>query len=735
MKLLHMISGGDVGGAKTHVLSLLEGLNKTDEVHLVCFMEGEFTKEARQLGISVTVLNDGGFFSQRKRILGMIRDGGYELLHCHGGRANMMGMFLRKKAGIPMVTTVHSDYRLDYMGRPLAALTYGNINKIALRRFDGWIGVSDGMTQTLIQRGFSPRRIFTLYNGVDFSRELPVRSREDYLRSIGLEIGEDTIVYGIAARISPVKDMTTLVTAFSKAVRLCPNIRLVIAGEGEQSEEIHKLAEDLCPEGTVCFAGWVKDINSFYHALDVNLLTSLSETFPYALTEGARMRCATIASRVGGVPFLIDDGINGLLFTPRDVEALTEHMVFLAKHGQTRVEMGNALYEKTRREFSMEVMLEKQRSHYETILRRHCRDKNKRDGAVICGAYGMGNSGDNVILNNIVAQLKNIDPDMPIWAISRNPTETRLVARVESLYSFNLLKVCRLFRRTKLYVSGGGTLMQDATSTRSLLYYLHSIRQAARRGNRVMLYGCGVGPINKKRNRRRTARILQRYADVIAVRDQYSIDFLKQLGVTKPKIYLTADPALLTEIHGELGSLSAQGIRPDERYVMMAVRPWPGFSEKIDVFAKAAEYAWDTLGLKPVLYAMEPRRDSAAVKAVAKKLNCPHLVLEAGTDGGQVVSLIGRMELVVSMRLHALVFAAGQNVPSVGVVYDPKVSGFLDYIGQRTYLPLEKADEEELKTLIDAALAQKGQTTERIEHLCQMAKENETFARELLKEC
>ena len=87
---------------------------------------------------------------------------------------------------MPIVTTVHSDYRLDYLGRPLAALTYGNINKVALRRFDAWIGVSDGMRQLLISRGFDPQRIFPLYNGVDFSTPLKTVPRDEWLRGIGL---------------------------------------------------------------------------------------------------------------------------------------------------------------------------------------------------------------------------------------------------------------------------------------------------------------------------------------------------------------------------------------------------------------------------------------------------------------------------------------------------------------------------------------------------------------------
>lgn len=172
MKLIHLISGGDVGGAKTHVLSLLQGLNRTEDVHLICFMEGPFAEEARCLGIPTTVIEGSNPMAVRKRILAIIRHDDCQLLHCHGARANMIGALVQRQARIPVISTIHSDYRLDYLGRPLAALTYGNINKVALRRFDAWIGVSDGMRQLLISRGFDPQRIFPLYNGVDFSTPL-----------------------------------------------------------------------------------------------------------------------------------------------------------------------------------------------------------------------------------------------------------------------------------------------------------------------------------------------------------------------------------------------------------------------------------------------------------------------------------------------------------------------------------------------------------------------------------
>ncbi len=728
MKIFHMISGGDVGGAKTHVLSLLSGLCRVETVHMVCFTEGPFACEARDLGIPTTVIQDNNLLRVRKQILSMLRTGGYEIVHCHGARANLMGLLLRGATALPIISTVHSDYRLDYMGRPLAALTYGNINKLALPRFDGWVSVSHHMSKLLASRGFNPQHIYTLYNGVDFETERPVISREAYFEKIGLDLCEDSVVFGIAARINPVKDMTTLVRAFSGAVAQLPSLRLIIAGEGEQEGEIRRLAGELCPRGTVCFAGWEKDIDSFYHAIDVNLLTSVSEGFPYALPEGARMHCATISSNVGGVPYLIDHGKNGLLFSPGDVDALREHMLFLARNKAEREAMGRALYDKTRTHFSLSVMIRRQRDIYAGILRRKAR-KEERDGVLICGAYGKGNRGDNAILSAIVGQLTHIDPELPITVLSRDPGETRVCASVPAVYTFRPLKSRRILKHSKLYISGGGTLMQDATSTRSLLYYLYSIRQAKRAGCHVMLYGCGIGPISRERNRRRTAKVLNSCADAICVRDHYSLDFLRELGVTKPHIQLTADPALLVDAE-DLNYLHSCGLDPRAGYALFSLRPWEGYRE--EDLVRAAEYVYNTHGLIPVLYCMEPGRDLAVAKSLSAGLSCPHKVLEAGDSGEQIVCLVKRMSLVVSMRLHTLIFAAGQGVPLVGLVYDPKVSGFLDDLGQERYLPLSETGGDRLLRLIDEALTDPTPTGENVERLRRLAGENETVAAELL---
>ena len=735
MKVIHLISGGDVGGAKTHVLTLLQGLGRTETVRLVCFMEGPFAQEAREMGIDTLVLTSKNLLATVRNLAEMIRGEGFQVVHCHGSRANLIGTLLQGRIHVPVVTTVHSDYRLDYLGRTFHRLTYGTINTVCVRRIKNHIGVSDAMADLLISRGFDPLTMYTIYNGVDFTPITPALDREAYFRSIGLDVNEGDVVYGIAARLSAVKDVATLIRGFGEACKSVNNIRLVIAGDGEQRQELEQLAADCCPRGTYVFAGWIQDTDSFYNAIDVNTLTSLSETFPYALTEGARMHCATIASRVGGVPLLIEHGVYGLLFEAQDYRQLAAHMVLLAQDSQTRLRLGEALYERASTQFSLDATVQKQREIYKQMLRRAQNPKKRRDGVLICGAYGKGNAGDDSILEAILAQMRRIDQDMPIHVLSRNPKETRLRYRIGSLHTFDPRFIWRMCR-TRLYINGGGSLIQDVTSTRSLQYYLANIAMAKKRGNKVLMYGCGIGPVSLPKNRKYAGKVIDRYADMITLREPQSEAELRAMGVKKPEIRITADPALLLNPAPQesvLGYMLSQGMDPKKNYVMMVLRPWKGFEERIPDFAAAAEALYKKRGMIPVFLALEPGRDLPVCQKVAKLVQCPCHVLSVPHDGHMIVGVIGCMKTVISMRLHALIFAAGLGVPLVGVVYDPKVSGFLDYLGQKRYTDLDAVTADGLIAMADAALAE-GDNRYHAGQLRRLAEENEAAARKLLEE-
>ncbi len=712
MKVIHLISGGDSGGAKTHVLSLLRNLNQSITAQLVCFRDGPFADEARSMGIPTKIMGGNNVLKVRRELASYIRQEGYQIIHCHGARANMTGALLRKITGLPVVTTVHSDYKIDYMGRPLARCTFGVINTWALRRLDYRIGVSDAMVDLLISRGFPADRFFAIYNGIDFTPAPDQGDRIPYLRDLGVQMENDSVVVGIAARLNPVKNMSTLIRGFAEAYKSCDKLRLVIAGDGEEREKLGNLARELGVENRVTFAGWISGgMDRFYSALDINVLTSLSETFSYALTEGARFHLATISTAVGGIPYLIDQGVNGYLFQPGDWQTLGKRLAALGNDGTLRRELGERLYEKASTQFSIQRTVNTQLRIYEEILRRHSRPETGRDGVVICGAYGRGNAGDDAILEAILQEIRSIDPDMPATVISKDPKSTRLRYRVRAVSQTDIRGWLGAMKRARLYINGGGSLIQDVTSRRSLWFYLMNIRAAKWAGCKVQMYGCGIGPVTRADHRKLTAKVLNRNVDMITLREPDSLEELKSMGVTEPEILLAADPALTLRPASEEKTdsvLLRAGIPPHGNYICFALRPWPGFQEKARLFGEAARYAWERYGLTAVFTAVEKGQDPGAARLAAQALGegTPHYFLDDAGMAGTIIGALARMEVVVSMRLHALIFAAGQGIPLAGVVYDPKVSAFLRYIGQENFTDLETLTAEELRMMIDRAMAQ-----------------------------
>lgn len=734
MKVLHLISGGDSGGAKTHVLSLLKDLNANIKADLVCYTEGDFSREARDMGIPVTVI-DGGFRAGLAGTRRMIETGDYDIVHCHGSRANLTGAILKKGFDIPFISTVHSDYKLDYLGRPLANLTYGKLNRIALHAMDYRVCVSDNMRETLISRGFDPNDLFAIYNGVDFSRPEPKISRAEWFEQIGCGFESDAVVVGIAARLDPVKDVATTVRGFAEAAVSFDKLRLLIAGDGQEMDMLKALAQELGVSDKVFFAGWLSDMDGYYASVDINVISSISETFPYAVTEAARAGIPTVASRVGGLPRLIIPNETGMLFEPGDHKTLGKCLLKTAKDDALCRKMGKAVYDKTYREFSTESTCRRQLEIYKAVLRRRAQ---KRSGVVICGAYGHSNAGDEAILKEIINELRATENDIRITVVSKKSRHTKALHAVNAVPRWNLLALRRELRRAKLFISGGGSLIQDVTSRRSLFFYLYTIAMAKKCGCRVQMYGCGIGPINNERDRRWSASVMEKYVDIITLRDPDSMKLLEELKVTKPEMIISADPVLNVSAKPEAEAeefLEQCGLDPEGSYICVSLRPWPGFSEKLGDIAEALRHCHEKYGLTPLFMPMNYKKDLAASQMAAEAANIPFVILPDIEDAELAIAVTKNVKLVMAMRLHSLLYAACAGVPAVGISYDPKVSGFSDYIGGSS-IDLYSVTADALTERIDAALVGSGaeEKLKRLENMKEKEKLNIAAAKRLLEE-
>ncbi len=314
-----------------------------------------------------------------------------------------------------------------------------------------------------------------------------------------------------------------------------------------------------------------------------------------------------------------------------------------------------------------------------------------RRGVVICGAYGMKNAGDDAVLSAIRAALLRLDENAPLTVIARGGRRTGRAAGMAGAGRLNVLRWLGAMGRARLFILGGGSLLQDVTSRRSLWYYLLLLRAAKAMGCATMLYGVGAGPIVREADRRRTARYLNAYADVISVRDGDSLDTLRDWSVTKPRLLLGADPAL---------SLPAAGGQR-ERRAGFVLRAWPGFWTHVPEFAQAARYVYERYRLPPVFFCLAPE-DRQAAKSVCADLEGVPYTLSADPRR------VGRMAVVLSMRLHGLVFALRDGVPAAGVSYDPKVDAFCKEAGF-PLVALEDVTAEGLRDLADFAMHMDGE--------------------------
>ncbi len=370
MKVLHLISGGDTGGAKTHVLSLIKELHKTMEVTLVTLLEEEFYHEGLSMGLDIRLMLQKRRYNLGvvKRLRDLLKEEGFQILHCHGARANFVAALLRRYYRIPSLTTLHSDYRLDFQGNFYKNLVFTPLNAWALRKFDYYIAVSDSFKEMLIERGFPKERIFVVYNGIDFQSPLELTERESFLRRFELEIPPGSKIAGTVGRLHPVKGHQVLLEGARLVLQHEPDTHFIIAGDGEEKSKLLSRRDALGLQGNVHFVGYVHNPDELINILDVNLLTSFSESFPLVLLEGARLRKPTLSSAVGGIKLLVREGETGLLFQAGDSRHFATQLLRMLQNEEMAQQLGENLYQHARQNYSLEMLGKSHRGIYSEII-------------------------------------------------------------------------------------------------------------------------------------------------------------------------------------------------------------------------------------------------------------------------------------------------------------------------------------------------------------------------------
>ncbi len=357
---------------------------------------------------------------------------------------------------------------------------------------------------------------------------------------------------------------------------------------------------------------------------------------------------------------------------------------------------------------------------------------------MISGYYGFKNSGDDALLMAMIDNLRMFKKDIKILVLSMNPKETKTIYGVDAINRFNIFQILRYMRRTKLLINGGGSLIQDITSTQSLMYYLGIIWMAKKMGCKVMVYANGIGPIENLKNRRTAQRIIND-VDVITLREKGSRQELKELGVNKPPITVTADPAITLEYSKDIQVvLEKEGIKVSKPMVGFSLRDWKGEEKKYgDIIARIADYMAERYDVTPVFVPMHYPSDVATSKKIASKMKNVAYVIEKKHTVCETLGIVKQMDLLIGMRLHALIYAATLCVPVIGLVYEPKVEGFLEYANQASAGHVSALEYDQLKKMVDDIWQRRSVVQQEIEQttitLKEKALENARIAVELLE--
>lgn len=303
---------------------------------------------------------------------------------------------------------------------------------------------------------------------------------------------------------------------------------------------------------------------------------------------------------------------------------------------------------------------------------------------VISGYYGFANAGDEALLTAIIGSLEDTIPDVDITVITGNCAMTRANHQVHAVHRFNLWGIIRALSQCHILISGGGSLLQDVTSARSLYYYLGIMQLALWLHKPVMLYAQGIGPVRRPKARQAVQQVLQHVA-MIGVRDGDSARELAAMGVTKPPIVVTADAVLsMPPVDTKIGLylLQQAGVTGIRRRVGIAVRNWQNLSAYKDAIAQGADELQRRYDCHIVFVPMQYPADVSAGKDIARRMKGEATVLTKSYNTVEFMSLLGCMDVVIANRLHALIFASLMDVPVTAISYDPKIDSFMNSIGE-----------------------------------------------------
>ncbi len=299
------------------------------------------------------------------------------LVHTHSSKAGVLGRWAAKLAGVPVI--LHSIHGFGFHPHQsaLQRRVFMTAEKLTARITTHFIAVSRANITTGIRAGlFDASRVSLIRSGIELDHfRPPFRSDSDaqqHRRSMlkTLRIPEHKAIVGMIACFKPQKAPLDFVRAMKIVSEQFPDVHALMVGDGELRPHIEAVIAKKGLEHTITLLGWRTDIPALLHLFDVLVLTSLWEGLPRVCPQAMAAGLPVVATRVDGTPEAIQDGLNGLLAEPGDVQGIAAHILFLLTHPDRAQDMGRQGQQRVE-EFDSHLMVRQQEELYETLMRCH----------------------------------------------------------------------------------------------------------------------------------------------------------------------------------------------------------------------------------------------------------------------------------------------------------------------------------------------------------------------------
>lgn len=363
--VLHAIETGGPGGAEQMMVHVADGLGAAYHSEVALIRDSWLGTALRRRGIPVTMVRSGseGTFAILRNLVGLIRQRRVTILHTHEFFMNAVGLVASRLSGIPLVATVHGkNYYAERFRRRLA---YRLVGRFA----DQVVAVSEDVKGFLAERvGIPMDRIRVVPNGVPVDGEAFQERLSILRKSLGLD--ENSHVVGTVGSLYTVKGHKYLIDAAVHIIRRCPDVTFLIVGRGRLREELETQARSLGVDPYIRFLGHRDDVRDLLGLFDVFVLPSLSEGMPLSLLEAMAAGVPVVATRVGGVIDVLEDGKTGLLIPPEDIQPLAESIITLLEDRALAKEIGEVARQVVRRRFSVSRMVDDYKEIYAGLIRK-----------------------------------------------------------------------------------------------------------------------------------------------------------------------------------------------------------------------------------------------------------------------------------------------------------------------------------------------------------------------------